>query len=677
MTFRGRTLATLLALVITPAATVEPAGNNFPDGSTTAGSIERASTARASETIAHATQCSGSLCKVPFTNVTINDHFWRTRQDTNRTVSIPYSFEMLKKAGNIKDLELAAAGAREGYEGPVFIDSDLYKAIEAASYSLATNPDAALEKQVDEIIAKIGAAQRPDGYLNTWYQVNAPNDRFTNLRDNHELYCAGHLFEAAAAHHAATGKRTLLDVAARFATLLDATFGEPPERMGYCGHEEIELALFKLSDAAGEPRFGDLARFFLEKRGSKFFAGEHRVDPAKYDGSYWQDNCAIRDHKRVVGHAVRMMYLMSGVTDLAMQSRDPKLIEMLERVWRNTTERNMYITGGIGSSAHNEGFTRDFDLPNASAYQETCASVGMVMWNHRLALLHGDSRYADVMERALYNGFLAGVSLDGRRYFYVNPLSSDGAHHRQEWYGCACCPPNVTRTLAQLGGYAYATSPGAIWVNLYMAGEARVQVGDDNLTLTLQTNYPWESKVRIAPVVDKPVTFALRLRIPGWCPGARVSVNHDEMPSPRVEKGYIVIDRTWRPGDEVELQMEMPVTQVASNAGVLENMGKLAVQRGPLVYCMEDADQETSVSAVAIPPGAGFSDSYEEHFVGGAVKLRTTGAIAAASTAWSGGLYGAAPKSRSVPVTLIPYYAWDNRTAGEMRVWIPTSPPLR
>jgi len=454
------------------------------------------------------------LRAVPFTQVQIHDSFWAPRQETNRVATIPINFAMLEKAGNIRNFELAAARATNGYSGPVYMDSDLYKALESASYSLAIHPDAKLEKRLEEIISKLAAAQQPDGYLDTHYIVKEPGKRWTNLRDCHELYCAGHLFEAAVAHYQATGKRSLLNVAVKLADHIDSVFG-PGKRLGYPGHPEIELALIKLWHATGEPRYFNLARFFIENRGRKYFAQEHHTPLDQYDGAYWLDDVPIAEHQKIKGHAVRAAYLLSGATDVAAETRDPALLAMLGRVWRNTTERNLYLTGGIGPSARNEGFTTDYDLPNLSAYQETCASVALAQWNHRLALLYGDARFADVFERSLYNAALAGVSLDGTHFFYVNPLASAGKHHRQEWFGCACCPPNISRTIASLGGYAYAVSDDGFWVNLYLQGAATASLRGQNVTLEVATDYPWDGAVVLRPHLARPVKLELHLRVPG------------------------------------------------------------------------------------------------------------------------------------------------------------------
>lgn len=615
------------------------------------------------------------LQPVSFTQVAITDGFWAPRRETNRTVSIPHSLDMLEKAGNIRNLDRAISGARSGYEGPVFMDSDLYKAIEAASYSLATDPDPALSRRIDAIIERIAAAQMKDGYLNTWYQVNEPDKRWTNLRDNHELYCAGHLMEAAVAHFAATGKRTLLDVATRFADHIDRIFGNGPgKRMGYPGHPEIELALVKLWRATGERRYFELARFFVENRGIGFFATEHNTPRDRYDGTYWQDNVPIREHRRIVGHAVRAAYLMAGVVDVMAETGDTALEAMIQRVWRNTTERNTYITGGIGPSAHNEGFTTDYDLPNLTAYQETCASVAMILWNHRLALLYGDSRYADAVETALYNGFLAGVSLDGKRFFYVNPLESLGGHHRSEWFGCACCPPNVTRTLASLGHYAYGVGEDGLWVNLYIQGSMKTSVRGTEVALDVKTIYPWDGEIRLEVKPARPTRFGLRLRVPGWCQGAWVEVNGEKQIIRDLERGYFRLEREWKAGDVVDLHLPMPVRLVQANPHVKENRGKLAIARGPLVYAAEAVDQTEDLRLLAVPVDSLTRAEMRKELLGGVVAV-TAEAVPGLDEPWGRLLYRPLPLSRRAKITLVPYYAWDNREAGAMRVWHPVTPP--
>jgi hypothetical protein len=614
------------------------------------------------------------LQPIPFTRVTIRDGFWAPRRETNRVSSIPTNFKMLEKAGNIRNLELAADGARSGYSGPVFMDSDLYKALEAASYSLATDPDPALDKQVDDVIAKIVAAQQPDGYLNTHFQVNAPDKKWTNLRDWHELYCAGHLFEAATAHYQATGKRTLLDVAMKFADNIGSVFGNGPgKRMGYPGHPEIELALIKLWKITGEQRFFDLARFFVENRGRRFFAEEHKTPTNQYDGAYWQDDIPIREHRNIKGHAVRACYLLSGATDAAAETGDAGLLRMINRVWRNTATRNTYLTGGIGPSAHNEGFTEDYDLPNLTAYQETCATIALAQWNHRLALLYGDAKYADVVERALYNGVLSGVSEDGTKFFYVNPLASRGQHHRSPWFGCACCPPNVARTLASLGNYAYATSERALYVNLYIQGSAEATLLGHKVRLDVQTDYPWNGKVVLKPLLDSPAEWELRLRLPVWCHEASVKVNRQRISEPLIDRGYLVLSRRWRTGDRVELDLPMEVQRVAAHPSVKANIGYQALQRGPLVYCLEACDHSEPLESLSLPATAPL-EAVKESQKGRPVMVLKGSAEAVGDLDWTGKLYQTASSVRTVPIRAIPYYHWDNREPGAMQVWMPLAP---
>lgn len=612
---------------------------------------------------------------MPFTEVQITDRFWAPRRETNRVVTIPVNFENLEKSGNIRNLELAAAKATNGFTGPVFMDSDIYKALEAAAYSLATHPDPVLDQKLDRIIGILAAAQQPNGYLNSYFVVKEPDKRWTNLRDWHELYCAGHLFEAAVAHYQATGKRNLLDVAVKLADHIDSVFGPPPgKRMGYPGHPEIELALIKLWKVTREKRYFELARFFVENRGRRFFGEEHHTPLNEYDGTYWQDDVPICEHRNIKGHAVRAAYLLSGATDVAAETRDPALLKMLNRVWRNTTEKNLYLTGGIGPSSHNEGFTVDYDLPNLTAYQETCASVALALWNHRLALLYGDARYADVLERSLYNGVLSGVSLDGKRFFYVNPLASSGTHHRSEWFGCACCPPNVARTLAFIGGYGYATSDDALWVNLYLQGKVVATVAGTQLTMDVATDYPWDGRVRFTPQLASPTRFALRLRVPGWCHGAAVAINGQPVSSPAIERGYCVLNREWRTGDTVDLNLPMPVERIAANPRVRENVGALALQRGPIVYCLEACDQTEPLDSLYLPVEASLRAEPAPQLLGG-VTVVTGVARASVEQDWTGRLYQPAKSPRDVPITAIPYYAWDNRKPGAMRVWLPVAPP--
>ncbi len=611
---------------------------------------------------------------IPMEQVQIHDRFWAPKIETNRKISLIHSLDMLEKSGNIKNFELAASQAHQGYTGPVFMDSDLYKTLEAVSLSLATHPDRNLQERVEGVIQKIASAQMPDGYLDTYYQVNEPKNRLTNLAWNHELYCAGHLIEAAVAHYKATKTKSLLDVATKYADFLCRTFGDKPgQREGYGGHPEIELALVKLWKVTGSREYFDLAQFFIMHRGEGFFAKEQHIPIDKYDGKYYQDNLPICDQTKIVGHAVRAGYLMSGATDIAMETGNEKLKTMLDRVWANTTEKNMYLTGGIGPSASNEGFTFDYDLPNLTAYQETCASVAMVLWDYRMGLMHGDSKYFDAMERSLYNGVISGVSLDGLKFFYVNPLASTGNHHRSEWFSCACCPPNVARTLAGLGGYMFAKSESGIVVNLFADSSLQTVVGNHRVGLETSTNYPWDGRVRFKVNVERPQDFGISLRKPGWCNSISLKINGKPIKSDPSANGYLELTRTWSNGDKIELDMDMTPRQVMSNPSVQDNRGKLALMRGPIVYCFEQTDNSDSISTLSVPFQTAWKSKFEPNLLNGVVVLSGYGQTSTFST-WPGGLYREAQEGRTVQMRAIPYYAWDNRKPGEMAVWMPTSP---
>jgi DUF1680 family protein len=609
---------------------------------------------------------------VPFTQVQIRDRFWSNRQETNRKATVEHSLRMLDRAGNFLVMQLAAEGKREGYKGLLFTDSDLYKVLEGVAYTLDTHPDRKLDQRMDEIIAMIAAAQQADGYLNTWIQVTKPEQRFKNLRDWHELYCAGHLFEAAAAHFQATGKRTLLDVALRFADLINQKYG-PEGEAAYCGHPEIELALVKLWKVTGDRKWFELARRMVERRGSAFFAREHGTPTEKYDGTYWQDDVPIRDHREIKGHAVRAAYLLSGAADVARETGDEGLLAMLERVWRNATEKRVFITGGIGPSGHNEGFTVDYDLPNLTAYQETCASIAMALWGHRMGLLFADGRYFDAVEKALYNGLLSGVALDGRSFFYVNPLASMGNHHRRDWYDCACCPPNVLRTIASIGGYGFATSEDGLYVGLYLGGAVRAEVGGKEVELDVETDYPWDGKVKLTFKKAAPVT--LNLRVPGWCERASFKVNGKSV-EPSIANGFAAIEQNWKPGDAISVDLPMPVRQWGAHPHVKADAGLAAVQRGPLVYCLEQADHTMPIQDFVIPRGAKFDARWEKGVLGGIVVVETAAEVHQEPD-WERALYRPLANGTPVKARLIPYGFWDNRKAGRMEVWIPTVPPVK
>jgi DUF1680 family protein len=640
---------------------------------------------------------SHQFTPLPFSKVTIDGGFWGPRLDTNREVTIPIEYRQCKDTGRIDAFKLDWKPGRLPVPH-IFWDSDVAKWIEAASYSLAGHPDPQLEAHLDEVISLIAASQQPDGYLNSHFSAVEPEKRWTNLRDWHELYCAGHLTEAGVAHFQATGKRTLLDVVCRYADHIGRVFGTGPgQKRGYPGHPELELALVKLYHVTGERRYLDLSQYFVDERGRQphYYDQEARArgdDPAAFWAktyAYMQAHLPVREQRQVTGHAVRAMYLYSAMADLAGETGDQGLRAAGEVLWDHLCTRNLYLTGGIGPSRNNEGFTRDYDLPNETAYAETCAAIGLVFWNHRLLQLEGDARYADTLERALYNGVLSGVSLSGDLFFYENPLASLGAHHRQPWFDCACCPPNLARLLASLGGYVYSYNDAGVAVHLYVQGVGQFSLPGGSLTLHQATNYPWDGGVAFSLEMDHPMKFELSLRFPGWCRNASLSVNGQEQPlalypftpsgTPKGEPsrsrqgdgGYIRLEREWRPGDQVRFEMDMPVERVYAHPEVLQDVGKVALQRGPLVYCVEQVDQEVPVNRLVLPKESQLLASFEPGLLGGVVKL-TGQALVSEDQDWGKQLYR--PQQAGLKagmLTAIPYYAWDNRQPGGMAVWLP------
>lgn len=582
--------------------------------------------------------------QIDFSHVKINDNFWSPRLSKHVSATLPVCIDQIEnQTGRIRNFENAAKGEGE-HSGIFFDDSDVYKALEGMAYSLINNPDSELEKKADEWIDKFAAAQQPDGYINTFYTLTGLDKRWTNM-DKHEMYCAGHMIEAGVAYYQATGKRKLLDVCIRMTDHMMSQFG-PGKRHWVPGHEEIELALVKLYQTTQEQKYLDFAYWLLEERGH----GHGTMgDEGKWNPVYYQDIVPVRQLTDISGHAVRCMYLYCGMADVAALKNDTGYIAAMDRLWDDVVHRNMYITGGVGSSHDNEGFTEDYDLPNLDAYCETCASVGMVLWNQRMNQLTGDSKYIDVLERSLYNGALAGISLGGDRFFYVNPLESKGDHHRQEWYGCACCPSQLSRFLPSIGNYIYASSDDALWVNLYIGNTGQIRIGETDILLTQETDYPWDGSVKLTISTSQPLEKEIRLRIPNWCKTYDLSINGKRI-NVSEEKGYAVI-KDWKSQDVIALDMDMPVEIVAADPHVKENFGKRAIQRGPLVYCMEEIDNPVYFDQIQLSPSTTFQTAFASDILNGIKTIKTNG--------------------RAQSATFIPYYAWDNRKAGKMRVWIP------
>ena len=564
----------------------------------------------------------------------------------------------------------------------MFWDSDFGKTIETAAYSLYRKPNPELEAKIDEIVDMYARLQEPDGYMSSWYLRIQPGLRWTNLRDCHELYCAGHLIEGAVAYYQATGKRKLLDIMARYADNIASVFGpEDGKRKGYCGHEEIELALVKLARATGERKYMDLAKYFIDQRGQQphYFDEEARargVDPRAYHFKtyeYNQSHKPVREQDKVVGHAVRAMYLYSGMADIATEYGDDSLRMALERLWADLTSKRLYVTGGLGPSSDNEGFTADYDLPNETAYAETCAAVGLIFWSSRMLGMGPDARYADIMELALYNGSISGLSQDGSLFFYENPLESRGGHHRWKWHHCPCCPPNIGRMVASIGSYMYGVADDAIAVHLYGDNTARLNIAGRPVRLTQTSRYPWDGAIAIAVDPEMPTTFTLHLRIPGWCRNASLSVNGEAVDlASATRHSYAAITREWTAGDQVRLDLDMAVERVRAHPDVRQNVGRIALMRGPLVYCLEETDNPISLNRLRVPEQTQFDSRFEPDMLSGVVTL-SANAEADATADWTETLYRTEPtKPEAAPVKAIPYFAWDNRKPGEMLVWLRT-----
>ena len=557
----------------------------------------------------------------------------------------------------------------------MFWDSDFGKSIETAAYALYRRRDAELEARVDAVIDAYGRLQAEDGYLNSWYLRIQPGQRWTNLRDRHELYNAGHLIEGAIAYYHATGKRKFLDIMCRYADCIDRTFGRGDGRKrGYPGHPELELALVKLGRVTGEQRYLDLAKYFIDERGQTplYFEVEAEARGETPDDfhfgtlEYCQAHKPVRAQREVVGHAVRAAYLYAGMADVATEFSDDSLDPALEALWAHLTEKNLYATGGFGPSKANEGLTFDYDLPNQTAYAETCAAVALVFWSSRMLGREPDARFADVMERALYNGALSGISRDGTRFFYDNPLESYGAHHRWRWHRCPCCPPNISRLVASIGTYFYGVAEDELALHLYCENTAEIDVAGTRVALRQETQYPRDGQITVTLTPETPVEFTLSLRVPGWAKGFAVSVNGETLAA-SPEKGYLRIRRQWSAGDTVKLDLAMQAEMLYANPKVAPDQGRTAILRGPLVYCVEETDNDAPLNAYVVKDGASIRvadiDDLPET-VGLAIE-------AIAESQPDDALYVTTPPRRA-PVTLkaIPYYLWDNRAPGEMLVWL-------
>ena len=620
---------------------------------------------------------------VPFTAVKLTDNFWAPRIKKNASVTIPIAFGFCESTGRVKNFEIAAGRDTGKFQTIYpFDDSDVYKIIEGASYSLQTFPDPKLEVYLDTLIKKIGLAQEPDGYLYTNRTI-AEKHGGKGLHEwagknrwemdsvlSHELYNLGHLYEAAVAHYQATGKRTLLDIALKSADLVNKDFGYDRIKV-YPGHQVIEMGLVKLYRVTGDKKYLDLARFFLDIRGPK-------------GRSYNQANLRPVDQTEAVGHSVRATYMYSGMADIAAIENDSAYLNAITKIWENLVYGKMYLTGGIGATGGNEGFADPYILPNMSAYCETCASIGDIFFNQRLFLLHGQSKYIDILEKTLYNSMLSGVSLSADRFFYPNPLESNGQHQRQTWFGCACCPSNVARFVPAIPGYIYAVTDKELYVNLFISNEADINIGKRKVRISQKANFPWDGKVELTVNPETNGKFILKIRIPGWAqneaqPGelykftdqdtepVKIFIN-GKVTDLNLADGYALVSRKWKSGDKVEVEFPMPVRKVVADARVKEDMDKIAFQRGPVIYCAEWPENNTgNVLDLVIKKDAPFTTEFEPSLLEGTQVIETSG-VQTKKT-----LNGKVVMLGTEPVKLIPYALWNNRGAGQMMVWFPTS----
>jgi len=630
---------------------------------------------------------------VPFTAVKLADKFWSEKIETNRTVTIPASFARCESTGRVKNFLMAAEHKGSFCTVYPFDDTDIYKTIEGASYSLAVYPDPKLSAYIDSLIDIVGRAQEPDGYLYTARSIDpthpqswAGPERWVNeQKSSHELYCSGHLFEAAAAHYMATGKRNFLNIALKNADLLVRTFG-PDKKHVAPGHEIVEMGLVRLYRITGKADYLNLAKFFIDQRGIKKY--NKKSENVYENGTYFQDDKPVIEQDEAEGHAVRAMYLYSGMADVAALTGDTSYLKAIDKIWENMVSKKMYVQGSIGAVGDGERFGANYELPNETAYNETCAAIGSVFWNERMFLLHGDSKYIDVLEKTLYNGLISGVGLDGKSFFYTNAMQvsnsftfPDLERGRSGWFTCSCCPTNLVRLLPSIPGYIYAQDGNNVYVNLFISGTGNLVVDNKTVKITQQNNYPWDGGMAFIIDPASATEMNLRIRIPGWArneampsdlynyeqPSARkIEIKVNGLPVDyRMEKGYAVLSKKWKKGDKIELNLSMSVQRVVANANLKDDTSKIALQRGPLMYCAEWKDNDGRACNIIVPRNAVFDAAFEPSLLNGVMVIKTTVKsvnIDAASQNIS---------TENKTMTAIPYYAWANRGDGEMTVWFP------
>jgi len=624
--------------------------------------------------------------KVSFQDVTITDHFWRPKIEINRVAGIRHALQQASQS--IEYFDIAAGKSDAEHKGNLATDSDVYKIIQGAAYALYHTRDPELEAIIDSVIDRIVAAQQPDGYLFTYWIVYDLSQRWTDLERKHELYCAGHMFEAAAAYYEVTGKRKFLDAAMRYANHIDSIFG-PEKRLDVPGHQEIELALYKLYEVTGEKRYLDLSIFFINERGNPERIADALIPPEHDPNantprrwrhpSYRQDHLPVTEQYYAIGHAVRAGYLYSSMADIAMETKNARYLPALDSIWNDIIRKKLYITGGIGTRQfHDEGFGTDYLLPNDQAYCETCSGIALTFWTRRMNLMHADAKYADLVELTIYNSGISGVSLSGDRFFYTNPLASDGKHRRRAWFNPPCCPTNVVRFLPEIGSTIYGKTDNAIYINQFIGSEATIDMADQEITLTQETGYPWDGEISLKVDPETPGDYSLHIRMPGWAQGELLpgglyhyledetlpeevilKINGKRIRNIHLKKDYAVIDRKWNKGDMVEVELPMNVRMIAGNPRIEDAQGKVVLMRGPMVYCVEETDNERyfeDASEVHLLP-AGLEEEYRDDLLDGVVTINGTASFPT--------------RGEEIDITAIPYYAWCNRGQGHMKVWLP------
>ena len=634
-----------------------------------------------------------AIQSIPFTSVKLTDDFWLPRIETNRTVTIPASFSRCETTGRLKNFVMAAEKKGKFCTRYPFDDTDIYKTIEGASYSLALYPDPRLDAYIDSLILIIGRAQEPDGYLYTARTIDPAHvgawlgkERWEKEREmSHELYNAGHLYEAAAAHFLATGKRTLLQIALKNADLVCSVFG-PDKKHVAPGHEIIEMGLVKLYRITGRKEYLTTAAFFIKERGHYGGYDPKSRDPFK-NGAYWQDNIPVVLQEEAEGHAVRAGYLYSAMADIAALTADDSLLHAIDKIWDNVVGKKIYVQGSVGAIGDGERYGDNYELPNTTAYNETCAAIANVFWNYRMFLLHGESKYIDVLEKSLYNGLISGIGLDGKSFFYTNAMQiknsfthPDLEPERSGWFECSCCPTNLTRLIPSVPGYIYAQKKDSLFVNLYISSVTDIKIGDNPVVITQQNNYPWDGNLLFRINPKKPGSFCMLLRIPGWAGNeaipsdlyrfedslpekATLSVNGKPVEFP-VWHGYAVINRRWIKGDRVELKLPMGIRKITANEKLQDDQGKMALQRGPLIYCAEWVDNGGRTSNIILPAGTLFRPASRPGLLGGITVLQATVPVVK--------ILEDTVFTDKQSFTAIPYYSWANRGKGEMMVWFPS-----